>query len=79
MSTVFKLEKEILALSSAEREQLAALAWDSVVGDPSAAGDPGLDREGIEIAGQRDTEIESGAVQPIGHAEFLRRTGGDPE
>lgn len=79
MSTVFELEKEILALSAAEREQLAALAWDSVVGDPSAAGDPGIDREGIEIAAQRDAEIESCGIQPIGRAEFLRRTGGDPE
>jgi hypothetical protein len=76
MSTIIELEKQILALPAAEREQLAMVAWESLVGDPSVAGNRNIDLEGIEIAAQRDAEIESGAVQPIGHAEFLRRTGG---
>jgi len=75
MNTVIDLEKEILALPAAERERLARVAWESLVGDPSAAGDRNIDAEGVEIAAQRDAEIESGQVQPIGHAEFLRRTG----
>jgi hypothetical protein len=73
------LEKEILALPPAERERLATMAWESLVADPSAASDHKIDPEGIEIAVQRDGEIESGQVQPIGHSEFLRRTGGSSE
>lgn len=77
MSTVFEIEKQILALSPVEREQLATLAWDSLVADSQVSGDPDIDREGIEVAHQREAEIESGAVQPISHAEFMRRTSGD--
>jgi hypothetical protein len=73
------LEKEILALPPAEQERLATMAWESLVADPSAASDHKIDPEGIEIAVQRDGEIESGRVQPIGHSEFLRRTGGSSE
>ncbi|MDQ3775969.1 MAG: addiction module protein [Pseudomonadota bacterium] len=79
MNTVIDLEKEILALPPAKRERLATLAWESLVGDPSAPGDDNIDPEGIEIAAQRDAEIESGQVHPIDHAEFLRRTGGGSE
>ena len=76
MSTLIELEKNILALPAAERERLATAAWESLISDPGAAGDRTIDPEGVEIAAQRDTEIESGRIQPIGHAEFLRRTGG---
>ena len=31
------------------------------------------------LLAERDAEIESGNVQPIDHAEFLRRTGGASE
>ncbi len=79
MSTFIELEKKVLALSAAERERLATMAWESLVRDPDAAGDHNIDQEGIEIAAQRDSEIESGQVQPIGHAEFMRRTGGSQE
>lgn len=79
MNTIIELEKQILALPAAEREQLAAMAWESLVGDPSVAGNRNIDPEGIKTAAQRDAEIETGTVQPIGHAEFLRRTGGISE
>jgi hypothetical protein len=75
MNTIIELQKQILALPPAEREQLAALAWESPVDDPSVAGNRDIDPEGIEMAAQRDAEIESGVVQSIDHAEFLRRTG----
>jgi hypothetical protein len=74
MNTVIDFDKEILALPPAERERLATVAWESLVGDRSAAGDRNIDLARIEIAAQRDAEIESRQVQPIGHAEFLRRT-----
>ena len=79
MSTITELEKEVLALPPAEREQLATAAWESLVSDPSALSDPAIDPEGIEIALQRDAELESGTIESIGHAEFMRRTGGGDE
>jgi hypothetical protein len=77
MNTIIELEKQILALPAAEREQLAAIAWESLIGDPAVAGNRQIDAEGIETAAQRDGQIEAGAVQPIDHAEFLRATGSD--
>ena len=79
MSTLNELEKEILSLPPAERERLATAAWESLVSDPKAAGNREIDPEGIQLAAQRDAEIESGKIQPIDHAEFLRRTGGASE
>ena len=75
MSAITELEKEILALSPAERERLAMVAWESLVSDPKAASNREIDPEGIQLAALRDAEFESGKVQPIGHAEFMRRTG----
>jgi len=74
MSALTELEKEILALSPTERERLAMIVWDSLVNDPNAVGNPEIDPDGIQLATQRDAEIDSGKVQPIDHAEFLRRT-----
>jgi hypothetical protein len=79
MSTRIDLEKEIMSLPAVERERLATAAWESLVNDPEAAGNREIDSEGIQLASQRDAEIESGKVQPIDHAEFLRRTGGASE
>jgi hypothetical protein len=79
MNTVADLEKVILALPPAEREHIATVAWDSLAGNSRAAGDRSIDAEGIEVASQRDTAIESGLVQSIGRAEFLQRTGGKRE
>ena len=79
MNTVTDLEKVILALSPAEREHIATVAWDSLAGNSDAAGDRSIDAEGIEVASQRDAAIESGLVQSISHAEFLQRTVGKRE
>ena len=79
MRAITELEKEILALSPIEREHLAMVAWESFVSDPNAAGNREIDPEGIKLAAQRDAEIESGKVQSIDHAEFLRCTGAKPE
>lgn len=76
MSTVLELEKEILALPAAEREQLATMVWESLVDDRQGLSDRTIDPEGLELAAQRDAEIESGQVQTISHDEFVRRTGG---
>lgn len=77
--SITELEKEVLALPPVEREKLAMAAWESLVTDPNALGDPRIDTEGIDIALARDAEIESGAIQAISDAEFKRRTGGGDE
>ena len=79
MSTLHELQKEALSLSPAEREQLAAIVWESLVSDPKAAGNREIDPKGVQLAAQRDAEIETGKIQSIDHAEFLRRTGGASE
>jgi Putative addiction module component len=79
MSKIAELEKEILALPAVERERIAIVAWESLLSDSKAASNREIDPEGIQLAEQRDKEIESGKVKAIDHAEFLRRTGGKTE
>ena len=70
MSTITELEKEVLALPPAEREQLAIAAWQSLVSDPTELSDARIDPEGIDIALQRVSELEAGAIPAISHAEL---------
>ncbi len=70
-SNVAELEKEALNLPPRERERLALAVWESLEGVSA------VDPEGIEIALHRNEEIESGTVQAIDHAEFMRRTNGN--
>ena len=76
MSTVLELEKEILALPAAERERLATLVWQSLADDSPGLNDRAIDPDGLDLATERDGEIESGRVQTISHDEFVPRTGG---
>ena len=76
MNTIAELEKEVLTLPPADRERLVTAAWESLVSDPGALSDPGIDPEGIDIALQRDADLESGAIQALSHDEFMSRTGG---
>lgn len=76
MDPVIDIEKQILALPALERERLATFAWESLANDQSVAGNRYFDPEGLELARQRDAEIEAGVVKTIDHAEFLRRTDG---
>lgn len=69
-SHVAELEKEALTLAPQERERLALAVWESLEGVCV------VDPEGIELALRRGQAIESGAVQAIDHAEFMRRTRG---
>jgi len=68
MSNREQMEQEALNLPARERERLVLAMWDSLDGVSD------VDPEGISIAVARDTEIESGMAQAIGHAEFRRRT-----
>ena len=65
-------------MPAVERERMATAAWESLLSDPKAASNRAIDL-GIQLADQRDKEIESGEVKAIDHAEFLRRTGGKTE
>jgi hypothetical protein len=77
MSTFTKLQKDLLKLPASEREQLALAAWSSLGG----GSDPGisalLDPQGIELAIERDQQLETGSVSAISHSEFLHRTSHD--
>lgn len=76
MGKTAQLEKAVLSLPAVEREHLALAAWESLAADPEFAADASVDPEGLAIARKRDAEIEAGTVEPISHAEFMRRTGG---
>ena len=77
MNRVTEVEKELLELAPAEREQLALRAWESLVDDEEAQSDSTIDAEGIALAMNRDSEIDSGNLSPVSKEEFLRRTSGE--
>ena len=79
MSTVEKIEEELLRLPPRDRERLALLAWESLEEVTAWLADPNTDREGIALARERDAQIESGQVTPLSQEEFRRRTRGTGE
>jgi hypothetical protein len=74
MSDLSKLQKDLLRLPANEREELALSAWNSLGRGSDPAINAQLDPEGIELAMERDQQLDSGSVNPISHTEFLRRT-----
>jgi hypothetical protein len=74
MSNLSKLQKDLLRLPANEREELALSAWNSLGRGSGPAINAQLDPEGIELAMERDQQLDSGSVNPISHTEFLRRT-----
>lgn len=79
MSTTDQLEAELLRLPPRERERLALAAWESLEEASAWLADPQTDREGIAVARERDSAIESGQVAPITIEEFRRRTRASAE
>lgn len=77
MSNADQLEAELLRLPPDERERLALAAWASLEQATAWLADPATDREGIDLAKQRDAAIESGHIFPLSAEEFRRRTRGD--
>ena len=67
-----QIAPEALKLPPRERALLAASLWESI-GDPHLAVEGMSDDEAIELALQRDAEIESGAVIPLTHQELMQR------
>lgn len=74
VNTLTKTQKELQRLTAAEREQLALSAWKSLGDGSDSAVSQRLDPAGIELALQRDDELESGEEIAITSEEFLRRT-----
>jgi hypothetical protein len=77
MSAIAEIERDLLGLPAADRERLVLKAWESLVQDSGAAGNPDIDPEAVDLAKDRDSEIESGKTTAISHEEFTRRTSGD--
>lgn len=63
---------EALQLSDAERAQLASTLWASLE-NPYDKQTMSSEAEAIELAAQRDAEIESGKVRAITHTEMMNR------
>ena len=77
MSNLSKLQKDLLRLPANEREELALSAWNSLGRGSDPVINAQLDPQGIELAMERDQQLDSGSVHPISHTEFLRRTRRD--
>jgi putative addiction module component (TIGR02574 family) len=65
---------QALRLSSQDRAILAETIWESLE-DPYLSSDIS-DKEAIELAKQRDEEIEKGHVIPLSHKELMDRLRG---
>jgi putative addiction module component (TIGR02574 family) len=65
---------QALRLSSKDRVILAETIWESLE-DPYLSSDIS-DKEAIELAKQRDDEIEMGHVIPLSHKELMDRMRG---
>jgi hypothetical protein len=74
MSNLSKLQEDLLMLPANEREELALSAWNSLGRGSDPAINAQLDPEGIEVAKQRDQQLDSESVNPISQTEFQRRT-----
>ncbi len=69
--TIEQLVPEALKLSSRERALLAASLWESL-DDPYAL-EPLSESDAIQLAWQRDAEIESGMTVPLTHEDLMQR------
>lgn len=74
VNTLSKMQQDLRFLTAAEREQLALAAWNSLGDGSDPAVSQQLDPGGIELALQRDGEVESGENNAITSEKFLQRT-----
>lgn len=75
MEKAADLEKKLLELPALEREQVIIGAWESLVSDPDVLSSEKIDEQGIMLAKERDSELESGISKTVSQKEFLRLTG----
>ncbi|RYD84465.1 MAG: hypothetical protein EOP84_05410 [Verrucomicrobiaceae bacterium] len=67
MVNLADVQKQADQLSQEERNGLLAYLLDALPGFPESADDVELDR--------RDAEMDSGAVTPLTHSEFMSQVG----
>ena len=63
-----QLTEQVMALPLAERVDLAEARWQSIGGELRA----GSEREAVDLAARRDSELTSGAVSGRTHEEVMR-------
>jgi len=67
MVRLVDIQKQATELSEEDRESLVAFLLHGFTGAPSGPDDEEVDR--------READMNSGAVMPISHAEFLSQVG----
>jgi putative addiction module component (TIGR02574 family) len=73
-----QLASQALKLSPQDRAALAEVIWESL-DDPYKAMPEASDDEAIRLAMRRDAELASGLVQPLSHAELMKRLSKDED
>ena len=76
MTDFAQIEKDVLELTSAQRERLAIQMWERLIEGEEATADSSVDPGGIKIALSRNQELETKTATSISHEEFLDRTSG---
>ena len=64
-----QIEKDVRALSTAEKEALLRVLWEELDGPA----DPEVEAAWLREVSRRSAEIDSGAVQPVPADEVFRR------
>ena len=70
--SIDEIGPEALKLPLRDRAMLAASLWESIE-DPFELGLSLSDDDAIDLALQRDAELDSGKVQALGHTELMDR------
>lgn len=70
--SIDQIAPEALKLPVKERALLAASLWESIE-DPFELAIELSDEEAISLAIKRDSEIESGDVEPLSHSDLMKR------
>ena len=70
--SIDQIAPEALRLPARERALLAASLWESIE-DPFELAVARDDEDAIELAMERDAELESGTVKSMSHEELMQR------
>jgi len=73
-----QIASEALQLNPKDRATLAMSIWESLE-DPYISSRDISDEEAIELAIERDKEIENGKIKPISHNELMSRLRRDAD
>lgn len=70
--SIDQITSEVLRMSPHDRAMLSETIWESLE-DPYKFSTEISDKEALELAQQRDDEIEQGIVIPLSHKELFDR------